>query len=79
MNTFLFFLKEKLLILYKAGINMRQPLVKFNICDARLPDLRSLLPLQYLEKQTKDDMPSAPWLTDDVGTFFEMLIKISMS
>lgn len=56
-------------MLHKGVKNMKQTLLEFELCHARLPDLRTLLPLEYLENQTKDDLPALPWLADDVSEF----------
>ena len=76
----LLFTKVKLKTLYKEVQNTRQPLVKYDLCHVRLPDLRSLLPLQYLEHSSEDDLRALPWLTDEVSIgFVGILIQVKIS
>ncbi|KAG9276448.1 hypothetical protein AMEX_G8762 [Astyanax mexicanus] len=58
--------EEKLLRLHKGVKNTKQTLLEFELCHAKLPDLQTLLPLEYLEHQKKEDLPALPWLTDDI-------------
>ncbi|KAG9274472.1 hypothetical protein AMEX_G11395 [Astyanax mexicanus] len=58
--------EEKLLRLHKGVKNTKQTLLEFELCHTKLPDLQTLLPLEYLEHQKKEDLPALPWLTDDI-------------